>query len=109
MYAALVSAIESRDEYGMPGEKSAEALAIAHLRVEETAFAYTRINGDTQLGRRLKYWMIDESLAFPRMSVEQAVAREKWAVEGGFVARLDLLAAVSRGEVAEEYALELMG
>lgn len=108
MYAALVSAVESRDAHFMPGKKSAEALAVAHLRVEETAFAYMRISEDTPLGQRLRRWMIDESFPYPWMSVERAVAREQWAAQGGFVDHLDFLVAVGRGEIAEEYALELM-
>lgn len=110
MYEALAVAASSLNTLDSPAFQRATAkLDSCYTIVESRSFAYTGIDPESSLGRRLRNWLLDESNAYEdSLTAEEAWQRMAAAEEGRFVERLDVFVSMSRGDLAEEYAWELL-
>lgn len=110
MYEALaVSALSLNSLNGPAFQEATAKLDSCYTIVESRAFRYTGIDRESPLGRRMRDWLLDESNAYEdSLTAEEARRRLAAAEAGRFVERLDVFVSVSRGDLAEEYAWELL-
>ena len=110
MYEALAVSASSLNSLNGPAFQEATAkLDSCYTIVESRVFRYTDIDRESPLGRRMRDWLLDQSNAYEEsLTAEVARGRVAAAEAGHFVAKLDVFISVSRGELAEEYAWELL-